>query len=90
MTILDEAAQITHGDRQAAYGHPKVNFTRTAELWTTLLRGSGTLTQAQELTARDVGLLMIGLKLVREAYSPKRDNLVDIAGYAHSIERLSD
>ena len=89
-SILEEAAEITHGDRQATYGHPKVNFSSTAEIWTTLLRGTGTLTPGQELTAHDVGVLMIGLKLVRQAYRPKRDNLVDIAGYAHSIERLDD
>src|SRR4051812_41202651 len=33
MSILDEAASITQGERLADYGHPRENHLRTAALW---------------------------------------------------------
>lgn len=82
MNILEEAAQITSVDRHQDYGHPFEDFTRTAQLWSALL---GTT-----VTARQVGLCMIAVKLSRQVNKGKRDNLVDIAGYARTIEMVDD
>jgi hypothetical protein len=40
------------------------------------------------VTASQVAQCMIGLKLVREANSHHRDNVVDIIGYAGLIEEI--
>lgn len=72
--ILEEALRITKGDRQAQYGPPDQDFRRTAAMWSAL--------KGVEFTAKDVALFMILLKCSRETHQNKRDNLVDIAGYA--------
>lgn len=71
--MLDEAKGLVHGARQAAYGSPKENWARTAAIWSVIL---GT-----KVTPRQACLCMIGVKLARQVHAPKRDNLVDIAGY---------
>lgn len=79
-TILEEAQRLVYGDRGAAYGHPREDYTRTAKLWSALL---GT-----EVTAAQAALCMIAVKLSRECHQHKRDNLVDVAGYAAVIDRI--
>lgn len=74
-SICAEADRIVVGERRSAYGHPIDNFTLTGQLWAPILG-------LEEVTAEQVGLCMIQVKVAREAFSPKRDNLVDIAGYA--------
>lgn len=80
LSILDEAARVTSGERQTDYGHPRDDFTRTAVMWNGLLASK----LRQPITAMDVPLCMIAVKLAREAHRHKRDNLVDIAGYART------
>jgi len=72
--ILEEALELTTGARQAQYGPPTQDFDRTAKMWSAL--------KGIEFTARDVALFMICIKLSRETHQKKRDNWVDIAGYA--------
>jgi hypothetical protein len=81
-TILAEAARLADGPRNDSYGHPREDFTRTAKIWSALL--------GVEITAEQVGLCMIGVKLSRHCHAPKRDNLVDIAGYARTLEKLEE
>lgn len=81
-SILSEADRLTARDRNADYGHPSEDFARAAALINTVL---GTA-----LEPRDIGLLMICVKLAREAHKPKRDNLVDIAGYARTIDMIDE
>ena len=69
-----EAERLVRGPRQHWYGHPRDNFLRIAALWSVIIR--------RRVTPREVGLLLIALKLARELASAQRDNLVDIAGYA--------
>ena len=76
--ILEEANRITHGKRNEDYGSPLDDFSRTAKMWSAIL--------GCEVHATDVPKCMIALKLSRQCHSPKRDNLVDICGYAHTIE----
>lgn len=80
MNIFEEAHGLIHGDRQQDYDHPLDNFTRIAKIWSVIL--------GIEVTPEQVGLCMVGTKIAREAYHPKRDNLVDGAGYFGTIELL--
>jgi hypothetical protein len=77
-TILDEAAQLVNGDRQRDYGHPRDNLARIALGWSMVLD--------RPVTAKEVGLCMVVLKLAREVATPKRDNIVDGAGYLRMLE----
>ena len=82
-TILEEAARLTSGDRDGTYGHPYVDYTRTAQLWSGIL--------GAEVTAEQAILCMIAVKLSRLCHSPgHRDSIVDIAGYARCYERVTD
>lgn len=86
-TILEEAIRITDGARQSDYGHPRDDFARTALMWTGILAGK--LRPKAEVTAMDVPLCMIAVKLARQAHRDKRDNLVDIAGYARTAAMVA-
>jgi hypothetical protein len=81
-SILAEAARITRGDRQNAYGPPDQDFARTAKIWEALLE-SCVIDGRLKIEPRHVALCMIAIKLSRETHQQKRDNWVDIAGYAH-------
>ena len=81
-TILDEATRLTSGARHADYGHPRDDFARTALMWTGIL--GGRLREGAAVAAADVPLCMIAVKLARQSHRHKRDNLVDIAGYART------
>lgn len=81
-TILEEAARITSGDRHRDYGHPLEDFTRTAKMWSAIL--------GVEVPPEKVGLCMIALKISRECNLPKRDNRVDICGYANNLEMIDE
>lgn len=80
MNILEEANSLVYGDRQASYGHPLDDFERTAKIWSAIL--------GHEVTAEQVGLCMCAVKISRQCNKPKRDNLVDLAGYAATVEMV--
>jgi hypothetical protein len=82
--ILDEAARITRGDRQASYGPPDQDFRRTADMWTAMF-GHG-LRDGWRFEPVHVAQAMIALKLSRSQHSKRRDNPVDIAGYARCMD----
>ena len=86
-SVLDEANRITGGVRHDDYGHPRDDFDRTARMWTGILAGK--LRDGAEVTAMDVPLCMIAVKLARQAHCHKRDNLVDIAGYARTAAMVA-
>lgn len=71
---------MIEGDRNKTYGSPTQNFQNTADIWNVLLAHK--LKDGAEITATEVATLMIALKLARTIAQPKRDNFVDIAGYA--------
>lgn len=83
-TVAEEAQAAVYGDRGKDYGHPRENFSATAALWNALLADKLT----EPVTAEDVARCMIGVKLARDLHSPKRDNRVDIIGYAITLDRL--
>ena len=74
MDVLEEALELTTGDRNAQYGPPHQDFARTAKMWSALFE--------MDFTPAEVAMAMICLKLSRETHQAKRDSWVDIAGYA--------
>lgn len=82
MNILDEANGLVHGDRGEAYGHPLDDFTKTAKMWSAIL--------GIDVKAEQVGLCMIAVKISRQCNKPKRDNMVDIAGYAETVQMCGE
>lgn len=81
-TIFEEAEVIVGGDRRQDYGDVRESFERIGKAWSAVL--------PCDVTAEQVALCMIGLKLVRESHAHKRDNVVDIAGYARCLEKMTD
>lgn len=79
-SILEEAHRLVYGDRQEAYGHPADDYGRTAQMWTAIL--------GVPVTAKQAALCMCAVKISREVNSPRRDNLVDLAGYACAAARI--
>lgn len=73
---LREAAKIIDGDRNNQYGSPEDNFDRTAKIWSVILD--------HNVTAEDVAMMMVGLKMARFAAKSgfQGDTWIDIAGYA--------
>lgn len=86
-TILEEANHLIFGPRNADYGHPADDFTRTGRMWGAIIHE---LKPGEPVTAEQVGLCMVALKISREVNRPKRDNLVDIAGYAGTLQMIHD
>lgn len=75
----EEAARIVLGPRGAFYDHPYDNFARTGLIWSGVLFSK--LKPGEIVEPEDVSLCMVGVKMAREAYRHKRDNLTDGHGY---------
>lgn len=79
-SILEKAEEIVSGDRAEDYGDMRTSFDNIAKMWSVIV--------GKEVTARQVGLMMIALKLCRENNKHKEDNLIDVAGYAKCVSML--
>lgn len=88
--VLEEAADLIEGDRNAQYGDPNQDFQRTATMWNAYLSGvverkrsdNGSITISDFIEPHDVAWMMSLLKASRATTSPgKRDHYVDAAGY---------
>jgi hypothetical protein len=75
-SICAEADRLVATDRQAVYGHPFDDFTKTGRLWAVVLG-------LPEVTPEQVALCMAMVKVSRLLNSPDhRDSHVDLCGYA--------
>ena len=81
MSILLDADNIVNGSRRADYG-PEESFGKMAKIYNTLF--------GKNIESSDICKILMIVKLVRESYNHKRDNLVDLAGYAELLNRLED
>ncbi len=80
-TILQEAQRLVHGDRGDDYGHPILDFTRSGRMW-------GAILGIPDVPPEKVAMCMIAVKLSREVNRNKRDNRVDMAGYAETLDMV--
>ena len=78
--IFEVAEGIVNGPRREEYGPVKDSFEAIAQVWGGILR--------HPVTAEEVALCMIGLKLVRYQNGRGYDSIVDTAGYARCIELM--
>lgn len=74
-SLLHRAAAIA-SVRAGDYGHPRSNFSHISSIASAILK--------KEITPRDICVIMIATKLSREIHKHKKDNLVDIVGYAQA------
>ena len=79
-SILEEAAGIVAGARQQDYGHARESFAKIAMIANVLT--------GKDLTPQDCCKILMAVKLARESFQHKRDNLVDLCGYAHLLQEL--
>ena len=79
-SILSEAEEIVNGSRHSDYGDPVESFERIAK--------TASMIAGKDLFPEDCCAVMMAVKLVRESFNHKRDNLVDLCGYAELLNRL--
>jgi hypothetical protein len=80
--LIEEAIRLVNTDRQASYDHPFDNFTRISLIWSAILD--------KEITPEQVALCMVGVKIAREAYAPKDDNIIDGVGYFLTLAKVKE
>ncbi len=78
--ILEQANKITSKNRQEDYGDPKDSCERIAKIASAILD--------KKISAKEVVIILIALKLAREQNKHKEDNLVDLAGYAWVLNEI--
>lgn len=91
LSVLEEAQLLIYGERQGDYGPPTDSFQSIAGLWTAYLETKRRMSPTLEVTLDpvDVAHMMLLLKVSRNTTGGyKRDNPVDMAGYAGCIERI--
>jgi hypothetical protein len=86
VTVLDEAAELVNGSRAEAYGPPGANHDATAAMFAIYLERRYGVTMAFD--AQDVCWFNVIQKIARDAHEPRRDNLVDVAGYVENLSRI--
>ena len=69
-----EAAELVEGGRDEAYGDALTEFSRISAVFEELT--------GNRIPPEDMALLFICMKLVRESFRSKKDNMVDVCGYA--------
>lgn len=80
-SILIEAETIVNGKRATDYGNSNENLRDIAEIATLL---------GQPIDGKGVCRVMMAVKLAREKFNHKRDNLVDLCGYAELLNRWEE
>jgi hypothetical protein len=85
-SILQEAEQIVNGARRKDYGDPYDNCLMS----TNLLNARFAPKLKEPLIPEEIAEIMILFKVARNAHSYKRDNAVDIAGYAWVLEKVNE
>ena len=82
-SILAEAQEILRGSRQSDYGDAANNFERIASIVNSVY-------PELDITSEQCCMVLIAVKLIREGYKHKRDNLVDLCGYAEIMNRINE
>lgn len=80
MNILKEADKIINDrseEKERMYGPFSEGMVRAAKI--------ATATTGKDINARDMFLCMVALKLSRESYNHKEDNLLDAVAYLGAL-----
>jgi hypothetical protein len=72
-TVAVDAINLVEGDRNDQYGPPEENLGRIAGMWSSFL--------GCEITAEDVALMMVLVKISRSRAGYSRDTAVDGVAY---------
>ena len=82
--VLEQAKVCVCGQRQQDYGSPEDNFTTIGYLWSAYMRAAhpNLDISLNEITPKDVAVMMALLKVARIAAGSSPDSFVDLAGYA--------
>lgn len=83
MNILEKANEITNKrseEEERMYGPFEESMTKAAEI--------ATLMTSKIITTEDMYKCMVALKLSRESYSHKEDNLLDAVAYLGSLNNF--
>lgn len=87
--LLDDVRDVLF-ERSDMYGDTEDSFKTICEFWNTYLRGIDVMPTSRKLCPEDVALMMALLKIARETFAHKRDNMIDIIGYTVHADRLSE
>ena len=79
---LDTAAKIVTGQRQHDYGDKYQNHENIANLWSAYLD--------YNISAHDVAICMLLVKVARLKHRPPEDCYIDMAGYAAIAGEIQD
>lgn len=89
LSVLREAMDIVGGARKAEYGDQRVNFQKYADIATLMLDSADLDALAcGRIPSAVVVKVLMSVKLGRNAFKPKRDNLVDLCGYADILHTV--
>ena len=80
--ILEKARQLLNGERMDSYGDSNRMLLKTRDLFRVLT--------GKNMLRSDIAMIMICLKLARESFQHKEDNLIDLCGYADIYHRAVD
>ena len=81
-SILEEAQEILEGERESDYGDPVANFNRISRIASSILDYT--------ISPQECVVVMMAVKLSREQYKHKRDNLVDLVAYTEILNRVRE
>lgn len=80
--LIKLAIELVNVDRQRDYDHPFDNFTRISKIRSAIL--------GIDISAEQVALCMVGVKIARESHAPKDDNIVDGVGYFLTLAKVKE
>ena len=84
------AAEAAVKEGEIRYGSPERNFERIAAIWNVILAEKLGHEYDYEISAADVAMMMIGIKLARLIETPDHeDSAVDAAGYAALLAEIA-
>ena len=88
--ILKKAKELISNDRNESHGDAFKNHAEIAEFWNLFLDDK--LRPMADITAKDVAIMMILLKISRSNQGKKfnLDNFVDMAGYSAIAGEIGD
>ena len=81
-SILSEAEEIVNGIRHSDYGDPVESFERIAK--------TASMIAGRDLSPNECCAVLMAVKLVRESFAHKRDNLIDLCGYAYIMNEIKE